>query len=665
MTGCTNFFLCFNLQGWYRKSNYLPGTLRYMAKNHLYSTEDIKKTYESIQSHIRTKHIILNYSKNAGDIRKIALEGLDLSRVRRVLDLGCGYGFFTESLKGLLKKGASIVGMDLIDENNRDSFLTTVAGMGYRGEFIADNANSIKTMEDSHFDLIIASYSLYFFSHLINEIARILDDDGVFIAVTHTEYSLQEVIQLIPRCIEGLGLVPPDEILISRLFKTFSMENGKTQLAPYFEETEKIVFNNFLTFPSENVNDCIEYLEQKRHLLFKDIQESYPERMDDIISSFYRDILEFARKGDRIALTKDDVVFRCYKPRDAKSIKGLKKPRIFCCHCGNSLTQSDIEGKLRDHCLHCETVFYENPLPVASAIVINEAREVLLVKRKNEPYGDMWCLPIGFAETGEEIRDAALRELREETGIKGTIKRLIDVDTIDNYFYGSMAIITYEAEATGGKLSPGDDASDAQYFPLTDLPPLAWSSNRKALDIYIELNRDSWAMVDSFKQLFPDIDAKEGLAPEVQKQKEFLSNVLIKMIGRDMEEISQSWAGDVQSIAPNLAPHLETLLKINKTVLKGVQAWLKGKSQAVNFYDFLKKGEILSKLDISLPDVLNAMALSRKSIWMHVVKKKILSSPFEIYTTLELNNQIIFFYDKINYYLTAGYFKEQENQDTA
>jgi ADP-ribose pyrophosphatase YjhB (NUDIX family) len=302
---------------------------------------------------------------------------------------------------------------------------------------------------------------------------------------------------------------------------------------------------------------------------------------------------------------------------------------------------------------------------VASAIVINEAREVLLVKRKNEPYGDMWCLPIGFAETGEEIRDAALRELREETGIKGTIKRLIDVDTIDNYFYGSMAIITYEAEATGGKLSPGDDASDARYFPLTDLPPLAWSSNRKALDIYIELNRDTWAMVDSFKQLFPDIDTKEGLAPEVKKQKKFLSNVLIKMIGRDMEEISQSWAGDVQSIAPDLAPHLETLLKINKTVLKGVQAWLKGKSQAVNFYDFLKKGEILSKLDISLPDVLNAMALSRKSIWMHVVKKKILSSPFEIYTTLELNNQIIFFYDKINYYLTAGYLKEQENQDTA
>ena len=42
-------------------------------------------------------------------------------------------------------------------------------------------------------------------------------------------------------------------------------------------------------------------------------------------------------------------------------------------------------------------------------------------------------------------------------------------------------------------------------------------------------------------------------------------------------------------------------------------------------------------MDAALPDVLNAMALSRKGIWMHVVRKKILSSLMEIYITLELN----------------------------
>ena len=90
-------------------------------------------------------------------------------------------------------------------------------------------------------------------------------------------------------------------------------------------------------------------------------------------------------------------------------------------------------------------------LPVASTIVVNDKREVLLVKRKKDPYRGMWCLPIGFAESGEEVREAALRELEEEAGITGEIVRLIDVDTIDNYFYGSLAIVTYEVKMTGGR----------------------------------------------------------------------------------------------------------------------------------------------------------------------------------------------------------------------
>ncbi|TFG38355.1 MAG: NUDIX domain-containing protein [Syntrophobacterales bacterium] len=629
-----------------------------MENIHLYTIDDIKRTYESIQNHVRTKRIILNYSQNTGDIREVALEGLDLSRVRNVLDMGCGYGFFTESLKGLLKEETHIVGMDVIDHKNRESFLTTVTNMGYKGDFIAENANRIKTMEDSSFDLVIASYSLYFFPHLIGEIARILAEDGIFIAVTHTESSLKEAIQIIPVCMEGLGMMPPDEILISKLFKAFSMENGKARLDPYFGEIEKIVFENSLTFPLENVDDCIEYLDKKKHLLFKDILDNYPDKMDALILSFNSSIHESAQRGKEIALTKDDVVFRCYKPRDLKTVNGFRKRRLFCCYCGNPLTQSQIEGKLRDNCLHCHAVFYENPLPVASCIVVNEAREILLVKRKKEPYSGMWCLPIGFAETGEEIRDAALRELSEETGLNGTITRLIDVDTIDNYFYGSMAIITYEAAITGGALRPGDDACDGGYFPLSNLPPLAWSSNRKALDIYIELNRDTWAMVDSFKQLFPDIDTMKSFAPRAEEQKKFLSNILMKMIGRDMEEISRNWAEDVQSVAPHLTPYLETLSNMNRNVLKGVQSWLQGQSQAINLDVFMETGTTLSNLDVPLADVLNAMALSRKSIWTHVVKKRILSSPLEIYATLELNNRIIFLYDKINYYLTAGYFKK-------
>jgi len=333
----------------------------------------------------------------------------------------------------------------------------------------------------------------------------------------------------------------------------------------------------------------------------------------------------------------------------------MKKQRIYCPYCANNVVQRQIEGKVRDFCIHCSYVFYENPLPVASSIVVNEDRQVLLVKRKKDPYKDMWCLPIGFAEAGEEVKDAALRELKEETGLTGEIVRLVDVDTIDNYFYGSLAIVTYEVMHTEGMLEPGDDAIDARFFPIFDLPNLAWSSNEKALKIYIDYYRDTWAMIDSYKQLFPEMESVNDLTPEAGEQKTFLSNMLVKIIENDSSEITKGWFHEIKIGIPSLFNHLEFLVEVNKMVLKRVQEGLTGKKGSLELIKFKDTGKELRRLGISLPDMLNAMALSRKHIWMHVIKRKILSSPLEIYITLELNNRIIFLYDKINYYLSAGY----------
>jgi len=314
-----------------------------------------------------------------------------------------------------------------------------------------------------------------------------------------------------------------------------------------------------------------------------------------------------------------------------------------------------MEGKLRDFCIHCSNVFYENPLPVASSIVVDEDRQVLLVKRRKDPYKDMWCLPIGFAEADEEVKDAALRELHEETGLTGEIVRLVDVDTVDNYFYGSLAIVTYEVRHTGGVLEPGDDADDARFFPIFDLPDLAWSSNEKALKIYTGYYRDTWAMIDSYKQLFPEMETVNSLSAEVSQQKEFLSNMLVKIIENDSTEITRDWSSEIKTGIPDMFKHLDILVEVNKNVLKKVQEGLRGRKDSSGFISFKDTGRELRRLGMSLPDILNAMALSRKHIWMHVIRKKILSSPLEIYITLELNNRIIFLYDKVNYFLSAGY----------
>jgi 8-oxo-dGTP diphosphatase len=333
----------------------------------------------------------------------------------------------------------------------------------------------------------------------------------------------------------------------------------------------------------------------------------------------------------------------------------MKKERLYCPYCAEPVVRRPIEGKDRDMCTCCTTVFYENPLPVACAIVVNEARQVLLVKRKKQPYKDMWCLPIGFAESGEEVKDAALRELEEEAGIIGEIVRLIDVDTIDNDFYGSLAIVTYEVRVTGGELKPGDDAIDAQYFPILDLPPLAWSSNEKAVSIFVDLYRDNWAMLDSFRQLFPDLGKDRTPQSEEISPAMVLSNILIKVIDKDREEITKGWADEVKSSIPSLDRHMNMLRGMNKVILQAIKEGLEKEKKSFEAKRFMEAGSKMRELDIPLPDILNALALSRKNIWVHVIKQRILSSPLEIYSTLELNNRIIFLYDKVNYYITKGY----------
>lgn len=336
----------------------------------------------------------------------------------------------------------------------------------------------------------------------------------------------------------------------------------------------------------------------------------------------------------------------------------MRKQRIYCPYCGEPVVQRHMEGKIRDFCMECSNVFYENPLPVASSIVVNEDREVLLVKRGKDPYKGMWCLPIGFAEADEEVKDAALRELKEEAGIAGEIVRLVDVDTVDNYYYGSLAIVTYEVRHTGGTPVPGDDAEAAKFFPVLELPPLAWSSNEKAIKMYIDYYRDTWAMVDSYRQLFPEANPVGEVSAVAQEQKAFLSNVLVKLIEKNSDDITNEWVQEVRSGIPALSIHMSYLSDMNRKVLKSIRNGLQGKGDMLEFIRFKDTGKDIRRLGIDFPDVFNAMALSRKRIWMHVIQKKILSSPLEIYITLELNNRIIFLYDKIIYHVSSGYMSE-------
>jgi ADP-ribose pyrophosphatase YjhB (NUDIX family) len=140
-----------------------------------------------------------------------------------------------------------------------------------------------------------------------------------------------------------------------------------------------------------------------------------------------------------------------------------------------------VGERSRAVCPVCRHVHYENPLPVASAVVLDEDRRLLCIRRGNEPLRGEWCLPIGFAELGETIEQACLRELREEAGLEGRVLRLLGASTQESDFYGDLLVVSFLVQPMGGEIRAGDDAVEVGWFPLDAHPPLAFSANDAAL----------------------------------------------------------------------------------------------------------------------------------------------------------------------------------------
>jgi len=127
---------------------------------------------------------------------------------------------------------------------------------------------------------------------------------------------------------------------------------------------------------------------------------------------------------------------------------------------------------------------YKYPRPMVTVDILlfrltDNALEVLLIQRKNDPFKQMWALPGGFIEMDEPLIDAAMRELAEETGV-GDIP-LIELGTFGDpgrdprgrtitVLYGG--VVDSEIIVTAG-----DDAGDARWSPVNVLPELAFDHN--------------------------------------------------------------------------------------------------------------------------------------------------------------------------------------------
>lgn len=124
------------------------------------------------------------------------------------------------------------------------------------------------------------------------------------------------------------------------------------------------------------------------------------------------------------------------------------------------------------------TYKYPRPMLTADCIVIDSARHVLLVERRNDPYRGCWALPGGFMEMDETIEQCAARELKEETGIEIDTSDLTLVgvfSALDRDPRGRTVTAAYMAHvAEGTPAHAGDDAAALRWWPLSTLPPLAF-----------------------------------------------------------------------------------------------------------------------------------------------------------------------------------------------
>lgn len=330
----------------------------------------------------------------------------------------------------------------------------------------------------------------------------------------------------------------------------------------------------------------------------------------------------------------------------------MKKQRKFCLYCGGQITKKKEDHVLRDCCSNCHSFFYDNPLPVVSAIV-DDSRKILLVKRDRPPFKGRWCLPTGFAEAGESIEDAALRELHEETGLRGRISRLLDVDSYKSRFYGDLLFLTFVVDKSGGKLAAGDDSAQARFWPIHEIPPLAFRSNRHALAAYIKSKRDYWAILDAIEQ------RNEKKHPT--RKANALTRRLMNDIMKNKEKMIEQWIDDMTT-NPSTADYHQVersiLYNICDKIISQITLWL-GHAYDIdrikNFYT--KLGSERSNTGARISSVLSALSLIRKHIWDVALSRGTLQKNLDLYMTFELQRRMTIFFDLATFYITRGYEK--------
>jgi NADH pyrophosphatase NudC (nudix superfamily) len=177
---------------------------------------------------------------------------------------------------------------------------------------------------------------------------------------------------------------------------------------------------------------------------------------------------------------KLDQIYASYEWNDKRGVDQYK----YCPLCGTQCRQEQVNQKIRPLCPNCGFVFYRNPFPTVSVLVVKDDA-ILLGKRLAEPGKGKWALPSGYIEFEDDFLTAATREVKEETGLEVDIISILNVQSAFLPVEYHFLTIYLLARVTGGRLCSQDDMENVNWFSLSaPLPEMAFIPDINLIQVY-------------------------------------------------------------------------------------------------------------------------------------------------------------------------------------
>jgi len=154
---------------------------------------------------------------------------------------------------------------------------------------------------------------------------------------------------------------------------------------------------------------------------------------------------------------------RCGAPLGCRTLKAAEPPRLVC--------------------QACAFVFFLDP-KVATGVVFPYQGGILLVQRAIEPQYGKWVFPGGYVDRGETLEAAALREVREESGL---VVRLTGLLGAYSFPGNPVILVAYAGEVSGGAIAIDEESLAVHAFPPDEIPwgELAFPSTVRVLRDYL------------------------------------------------------------------------------------------------------------------------------------------------------------------------------------